>query len=197
MPRRARLPDFTRRNSIHQLLRKFRCLPQFDETCQEDTGIEKGLSHQGHLSRSSLMRNEISMGARCSGGTVGRATSLLFLRTILGRGTARTSRIDKSRTSTSNSIPALRPIRERIGAGITTRPALSIVVFMVLIYHMLYQYPRRRRYTKATQELAAYYRLISLEISGPFSGSDPDPRCRERGRRLPRRRVAWIDGGWL
>lgn len=91
---------------------------------------------------------------RCSGRTVGRATSRLFLRTIFGRGTARMSLIEKSRTSTSNSIPALRPIWDRIGAGITTRPALSMVVLMVLPYHMHWFGGFFRR-TQNQQELTA------------------------------------------
>ena len=69
-------------------------------------------------------------------GTTGRATSQPRRRTKRGGGAADVSRTDVSSIESSSAVPARNPRRCRTAAGITTRPALSMVVVIPLQYHL-------------------------------------------------------------
>ena len=67
--------------------------------------------------------------------TVGRATKRLPIRTSRGPGATRSRRTPVSSSVISSSVPGTSAARSRIPAGITTRPALSMVLRMALEYH--------------------------------------------------------------
>ena len=76
----------------------------------------------------------MSMTGRSSGATAGRATSRRPIFISFGLAATRSSRIPSSSVVISSSEPGERPARSLICAGITTRPALSMVVRISLLY---------------------------------------------------------------
>ena len=119
-------------DGMQQRLRWSTLRPEIDQARQNDTRVQKDA--HGQRFRSSSTRPATSTGGRSSRGTVGRATSRRP--TLISRGPAatRSMRIPNSSVVISISDPAARPTRSRIPAGMTTRPALSMVVRMPLSY---------------------------------------------------------------
>src|SRR5712692_4021702 len=104
-----------------------------DEAGQQDARVEKDT--YGHRLRSSSMSAATSTTGRACEAAVGRATVRRPTFTRRGPGATRCKRIPESSRVMSSSEPATSPARSRIDAGITTRPALSMDVFMPLVYH--------------------------------------------------------------
>ena len=132
MPRRRGRLDRLFRNRVHDRLGWRALRPKIQNASQEHTRVEKGY---GHRFRSSSTSAAMSTPVRASLGTVGRATVRRPTFTRRGPGATRCRRIPNSSAETSSSAPALNPILSRTAAGITTRPALSMVVRMVIEYH--------------------------------------------------------------
>jgi hypothetical protein len=132
MPRRRRRGNRSFGNRVHDRLSWSALRPEIQDASQQHAGVEKGY---GHRFRSSSTSAAMSRLVRVSFGAVGRATVRRPTFTSRGPGATRCSRMPNSSAETSSSAPALNPILSRSAAGITTRPALSMVVRMVIEYH--------------------------------------------------------------
>src|SRR5436309_13762398 len=123
------------RDRIHQQQGVVRAAAKIYDSGNKDTGVEEGAPQPGHRSRSSSINRATSISVRSPSAACGRATRRLPRRTSWGPATARTSRMEKPSIIISSSAPAVRPSRFRTSAGMTTRPALSMVVVMGVAYH--------------------------------------------------------------
>src|SRR2546430_16096926 len=118
---------------MQQQLRGSALRAEVDEAGKEDAGVDKDA--HGQRFRSSSTRAAMSMAGRSSRPTVGRATRRRPIFMSLGPMATRSRRMPRSSSVTSSSDPADKTARSRMAAGITTRPALSMVVRMAGLYH--------------------------------------------------------------
>src|SRR5207247_7478132 len=134
-PRGVRPRTPPRGHGRHQALGCGRDGPDLDHPREQDAGVEESAAHHGERLRSSSTSAARSTSGSFRADTVGRATHRRPTRTNRGPGTLRTSRTETSSAITSSWVPGRSRYRSRMAAGITTRPALSMVVFMALRYH--------------------------------------------------------------
>ena len=118
---------------MHERLGGGTLRPEVDKSCEEHARIEEDA--HGQRLRSSSINAATSTFGRSPAPTVGRATRRRPTFTRRGRAAVRVRRRPNSSSVISSSDPGARPARSRSAAGITTRPALSMVVRMALQYH--------------------------------------------------------------
>ena len=133
MPRRRGALDAFLSDRVHQRLRGRTLRSEIDEPREDHARVEE--DDHGQRFRSSSINAAMSTEGRSLAATVGLATRRRPTFTSRGPAAVRVSRMPSSSSVISSSEPGARPARSRRAAGMTTRPALSMVVRMVSVYH--------------------------------------------------------------
>ena len=193
-------------DSLEDLAGCLTLFSQVDQATQEDRRVHEERLHQGQRSLSSSMRRTTSISGTLALGTVGTATSSLPRRTSFGPETARAMRTAPSSYATSISVPGFKPAISRIWEGITTRPALSMVVFMPSTYHITFQmancFRLGRQSGHSTTPAGGSRPGTSWppregppreagSLRTPPAAASPGARCSPGGAAIPRDRGRW------
>ena len=133
MPSRRDICELFFCDRVQHRLRGSALRAEIDNSREEHARVEEDF--YGQRLRSSSINAAMSMAGLESEGAVGRATSRRPTLTSLGPEATRSILTAESSNVSSSSAPAESPARSRIEAGITTRPALSMVVFIPSHYH--------------------------------------------------------------
>src|ERR1700730_13982062 len=135
VPSGQRTLDSAVGDRIHEQLGVTRARAQLNHSGDEDAGVEEDAPQAGHRSLSSSISLATSISVRFASAARGRATRRPPRSNNSGPATARLQRTAKPSISRLSSVPGVRPRRLRTSAGITTRPALSMVAIMGEAYH--------------------------------------------------------------
>ena len=165
MPGGGRLADPFLGDQVKNGLRRGALWAEINQPGEQHAGIEEDA--HGQRFRSSSTSAAISTAGRSSAGTVGRATRRRPTFTSRGAEAMRSRRMPSSSFVTSSSAPGDNPARSLTAAGMTTRPALSMVVLMPSIYH----FTRPQLFAGMFPDRSAVQRC-----------PNPDGRGRRRGR---------------